>query len=212
MLVLPVILFMTGSRAMVVVIGLAILLQTVRWGWILRHPGRAFGWLMLGLLAAAAFLLGAFWLFSRELLERMTDVKYAMHSIGVRWLFIREAVSHAVSHPLGAGMGAWRGSTGHAVHTDLFFLLSNLGWLGATLYVALMVGLWRTVRKIPGAIDRWYAGVVVLYLVLAGLGHTWVMMKFFWTFLAVPYVLLALWRHHSALQAAQPAGPPAGPA
>jgi hypothetical protein len=187
--VLPVGVILTGSRRAAFSLAAAIVLPILFSPWALRRIRLILGLgLLLGLIALAVYVGGEYFL-PPKTAQRLTDVEMVTESYYLRLGFAREAIAYVLQHPLGAGLGSFRTADGHVVHNDLFFVLSDLGFLGAGIFLTFAIIMAVSVMRMPSNFTKWYAVSVVAYQLLAGLGGNFVFSKHYWLFMAFAWLL-----------------------
>jgi len=206
--VLPVGVILTGSRRAAFSLAAAIVLPLLFSPWALRRIRLILGLgLLLGLIALAVYVGGEYFL-PQKTAQRLTDAEMITESYYLRLGFAREAIAYVLQHPLGAGLGSFRTADGHVVHNDLFFVLSDLGFLGAGIFLTFAILMAFSVMRMPSNFTKWYAVSVVAYQLLAGLGGNFVFSKHYWLFMAFAWLLCVAHRRLTASASPESAEPP----
>jgi hypothetical protein len=149
--------------------------------------------------------------------DRYTNPVLATTGYMSRLAFIQEGIEYLSRHPLGAGLGIFRSRTGGVIHSDFFYLLVNLGFVGGLVFGAFAVAMLVGAMRMPPGTSRWFAGSIVLYLLLVGLGGTYIFSKHYWLFMAFVSLLAHFPREGAPAGTAgtardAPSPPPCGPA
>ena len=187
--ILPFGILLTGSRKAVFFLAATLILPFILSPWALRRIRIVAGAVVLiGLLTVSIYVTGKYFL-PEHTAWRLLSREYAAESYAVRFGFITDAIAYVLRHPLGAGLGLFRTSTGYEVHNDLFFLLSNLGFLGAAIFAVFAMAMVISVWRMPNNLGKWYAASIVIYLLMVGLGGAYIFGKDYWLFMAFAWLL-----------------------
>jgi len=129
------------------------------------------------------------YLLPKSIFYRLTDTGYFTYSFWKRYSFIEDAIQYVTLHPLGAGLGNFRTRNGQVVHNDFFYLLADLGFLGAIIFAAFASAMAFTAVRMRAGIDKWYVSAIVAFLLLVGTGGTWIFSKNYWLFITVAWLM-----------------------
>ena len=196
--ILPFGVLLTGSRKAVFFLAAALFVPFMFSPWALRRIRLILGIVVLVGLIATAVYVGVKYFLPEKTLERLVSLEYAEESYAVRLGFINDAIAYVLRHPLGAGLGSFRTFTGHVVHNDLFFLLGDLGFLGAAIFAVFAIAMVISVWRMPNNLGKWYAASIVIYLLMVGLGGTFIFSKYYWLFMAFAWLLVVFQRQAAA--------------
>jgi O-antigen ligase len=184
------ILFKTGSRGALLAVIFTFL--AVSFGrQLVRSPG-----LVLGVLAVlAVFLATGYFLLKTgrlqaDVAERLTDVYRAQESIANRMLYNKAALKVATERLTGGGYFTWfmYANVDHFPHNDLLYSTGLYGFPAGLLFIAFIVSMMLTVKRIPMKLERFYAKAILIFLILIGLKGMYVSEKFYWVFWAIVMV------------------------
>jgi hypothetical protein len=187
--ILPFGVLLTGSRKAVFFLAAALFVPFMFSPWALRRIRLILGIVVLVGLIATAVYVGVKYFLPEKTLERLVSLEYAEESYAVRLGFINDAIAYVLRHPFGAGLGLFRTSTGYVVHNDLFFLLGDLGFLGAAIFAVFAIAMVLSVWRMPNNLGKWYAASIVIFQLFVGLGGTWIFSKHYWLFMAFAWLL-----------------------
>jgi hypothetical protein len=179
----------TGSRTAIMSLGITFLLPVLLLREVVRRPGVFAGLLLLQIILGLTIYLCIEYFVSSDVAQRLISVSYREKSFGTRLIFIQEGVDYALRHPLGAGINCYAAGTLRTVHNDLFYCLSNLGWLGALVFGVFAVAMIFAVRRTPPGWEKWYVRAVVIYLLASGLSGAWIFAKHYWAFMTVAWLM-----------------------
>lgn len=191
-LFLPIMLLWIGSRGALIAMAFTLLSPLLFIRQVVRRPLLAL--LLLAAIALASVSAGLL-IESGELqapvLQRLTDVGYAIESIRTRMQPIGRAVEAVTEYPAGTGYYSWFERAGTRIwpHNDFFLVLGVYGIPAGLLLVTLVIMLILTVRRIPLTPEKLYARAVLTFLLIMGLNIGQVFKKYYWLFFVI--VLLA---------------------
>jgi len=119
--------------------------------------------------------------------QHLTEPEEARTAINYRMMLNKAAIHVALRKPMGSGELAWfeEARVRHYPHNDFLRTLGFYGMPGAILFVALMVTMIFTVKRMPLGVEKLYARAVLTFLLVMGLGTGQLTYKYFWLFLAV---------------------------
>jgi len=187
---LPIGVLATGARKASFFLIIPIMLPLLSPRFALRRPGRTAA-IILGIGALAGVILYVLvHIIPADVASRYTDTASAKVGYQIRLAYIQQGIEYISRHPLGAGLGAFRSRIGAEIHNDFFYLLVNLGFIGGLVFGAFAVAMLVGVMRMPPGTSRWFAGSVVLYLLLVGLGGTYIFGKHYWMFMAFVSLLV----------------------
>jgi hypothetical protein len=196
--ILPFGIILTGSRKAVFGLAMTLILPFILSPWALRRIRIIAGAVVLiGLITVSVYVTGKYFLPGKTEL-RLLSSEYAAESYSQRLEFVTDAIAYVHQHPLGAGLGCFRTRIGQEVHNDLFFLLGDLGFLGAAIFAVFAMAMVISVWRMPNNLGKWYAASIVLYQLLAGLGGTFIFHKQYWLFMAFAWLLGVFHRQAAA--------------
>ena len=215
LLILPVAVLRTGGRKAAWFLGLVILWSLVSPRSAIRRSRMALalaGVLVLGVVAAGV---ARTYLLPAHVAERLVEKTGIAEAFWARYMIIVDSIRYVARHPLGAGMGCFVASIGGfrgVVHNDLFYVMSSVGPVGGLVFAAFAFSLVRMVWRMKQGLDRWFAGSVVAYYLLIGLGGTYIFDKNYWLFLSFAWLLAQFPREAVTAEAAGPSLLPFYPA
>lgn len=185
--------FATSSRGIMLAMLVTIILPLFLLRNLFKSPGRTMTLAsVLALGAVAAYFLLPL-ILPQYVLWRLTDVEKAARDTNMRIAFIQDSLQYVSHNFLGAGMNCFRDSSGHSVHNDFFFLLSNLGLVGPFFYFGFWIGMAWCVSRIPVSWEKWFAQSIVVFLFLSGQSHCYVFVKPFWSMLAIATIMISVY-------------------
>ena len=176
----------TGSRSGIIALGITLVLPIFLLREVIRKP--AFLVVLLLVLTIGGIVVYeavTYALLPKEVISRLTSESYAEHSYGVRMSFITDAIDYTFRHPMGAGLSCFRSTVGQAVHNDFFYMLSNLGFLGAGSFLVFVVAMFLKVHRMQASWEKWYARSILVFLLIFGLAGSLILAKHYWVFMAV---------------------------
>lgn len=186
-LFLGVILFKTGSRGALLAIIFTFL--AVSFGrQLVKNPGAVLGVLVvLGVFLATGYFLLKTGRLQETVTERLTNVSMLQESIANRMLYNKAAWKVATERLTGGGYFTWFMYTNvdHFPHNDLLYSTGIYGFPAGFLFIAFIVSMMLTVKKIPIKFERFYAKAILIFLILIGFKGMYVSEKFYWVFWAI---------------------------
>ncbi|MFH1975762.1 MAG: O-antigen ligase family protein [Pseudomonadota bacterium] len=191
-LVLPVMVFKTGSRGALIAIVFTLLSPLLFVRQVLRKPSLAVFLLLCILIATFAVDL----VISRGAVEertvgRVTDVHYARESVSYRMSLIRTAIRTVVRNPMGTSSSGWfqRSGAWSWPHNDFFYVLGLYGIPGALFFALFLLSLVLTVKRMPMGIEKLFGRAILTFLLITGLSIGQTYTKHFWVFLIIVIAL-----------------------
>jgi hypothetical protein len=179
---------LTGSRKSLFGLLLALMIPTFFPKRIIKKPLAFFGSLILLMLILAAVSYGLENLLPEEVAWRFQDRQFAEKSLINKFAFISSGISYVLDNPLGSGLGIHRTSSGMAIHNDFFYLMANLGYVGAGLYLVLLIPLIVHVHRAPDSVEKTFATWVVIFLFLSEMNAPMILLKFLWLYYCLAWV------------------------
>lgn len=179
---------LTGSRKALFGLILALLIPTFFPKRVLRKPLAFAGSSILLLLLVGMALYGLEHFVPEEVAWRFQDRDFAEDSLADKLQFVSHGVGYVLAHPLGSGMGVHRTDRGMAIHNDFFYLLANLGYVGAFLYLLLLIPLAVQIAKAPDTKEKGFARAVVIFLFLCEMNAPMILLKFLWLYYALAWI------------------------
>jgi len=186
-LFLPIMLLKIGSRGALIALAFTMLSPLLFFRQVVRKPAMVA--LMFAIVVAASVSAGLV-VRTRGLeagvATRLTDINQAEEAISYRMMPVKKAVSAAVRKPLGTSYYGWFEQSGLRIlpHNDFFLALGLYGIPAGALFVAFIVLIMLTIKRIPLGLEKLYARAILTYLLIMGLNVGQLYQKHYWVFLA----------------------------
>lgn len=184
---LPVMLLKIGSRGALIALVFTLLSPLIFLRQVMMKPALAILLMMVILFASlsAGLVLSSGGL-ETPVLERLSDVSYAMESLVVRLQPIKKAIGAVADRPLGTSYYGWFERTGSVIwpHNDFFLVLGVYGIPGVTLFIAIVLMMIRVIKRTPLGMEKLFTRSVLVFLLIMGLNIGQLSHKYFWVFLA----------------------------
>jgi hypothetical protein len=179
---------LAGSRKALFGLILAFLIPAFFPKRVLRKPLAFIGAAVLVLILVGMAAYGLENVVPEEVAWRFRDKELAEDAITEKLAFIEHGVGFVLTNPLGSGLGVHRTDQGMAIHNDFFYLLANLGYIGAALYLVMFIPLVVHIRRSADSIDKTFASWLVIFLFLCQMSAPMLLMKFVWLFYALAWI------------------------